>query len=306
MVDQLAQEYANQPAIFLEQDVDNTLGNRYGRWWAAFDGSSAVLPLMMVDSGNQISNGYTDFYNAYRAMVEASLARPPKADITAYYTRVGDKLEFDIHVTNESGTTLSWENSATIHAIVYEEAHVALTDRYVRAAMFEFIATPLANGDTASYTLTTEDIGGVNWDNIHSVVLVDYRPSDTSSTYDTLQAAVPEPGEFTIAPNPIIFLVDSADDSGRMIGMSMQGSDSLTWTVTNPLSWLEVTPLNGTIGNPPTVSVIEGNLASGWQQGNITVAATDGGFLNFNEVIAVKAFYGPVERVYLPVIMNEK
>lgn len=302
MVDQLAQEYANQPVIFLEQDVDNTVGSRYGRWWAAYTGTSAILPLMMVDSGNQISLGYVNFYNTYKAMVDVSLARPPKADITAYYTRVGDTLEFEVQVTNQSGTTLSWENGATVHAIVYEEAHVNLTDRFVRTAVARSISTPLPNGNIGTYTLTTGDITGVNWDNIHSVVLMDYRPSEMSAAYDTLQAAVPQLGEFTVAPNPIVFLVDSADGSGGTMTLAMQGPGSLTWTATNALAWLEVTPTSGAIVNPPIVSVVEGNLAAGWQAGSIGVTATDGGSLNFNETVTVRVFYGPVERIFLPIV----
>ncbi|MCP4363600.1 MAG: hypothetical protein GY796_36840 [Chloroflexi bacterium] len=291
-------DYAGQPVIFLEQDADNTVGSRYGRWWAAYSGTSATLPLMMVDSGNQISSGYVNFYNTYQTMVETSLARPPQADIAAYYTRVGDTLEFEVQVTNQSGVTLSWNNAATVHAIVYEEAHVNLTDRFVREAVAQSISTPLPDGDTAAYTLTTGNITRVNWDSIHSVVLVDYRPSESSGAYDTLQAVVPELGTFTITPNPLTFLVDS----GGTMTLAMQGPSSLTWTVTNSLNWLEVTPVSGAITNPPTVSVVEGNLAAGWQQGSFDVAATDGGTLNFNETVTVQAFYGAVERIFLSVV----
>jgi hypothetical protein len=303
VVDQLAEEYTGQPVIFLEQDVDNPVAPlRYYRWWSAFSGSYVILPMMMVDSGNQISNGYVNFYDTYKAMVEASLARPPKADITAYYTRIGDKLQFDITLTNQSGTTLSWDNNATVHAIVYEEAKVGLTSRYVRTAVYESISTPLANGDTAHFALTTDGINGVNWDNLHSVVLVDYQPSDLSGAYDTLQASVPEPGGFSVTPDPIIFLIDTADGSGGTVTMSLQGPSSLTWTVNNPLSWLEAMPMSGPIATPPTLSVVESNLSPGWQQGNITVSATNGASLNFQETIDVRAFYGTVEHIYLPLI----
>jgi hypothetical protein len=54
---------------------------------------------MVVDSGNRISNGYVNFYDTYKAMVDSSLAQMPQADIAAYYTRVGDKLAFDVSLT---------------------------------------------------------------------------------------------------------------------------------------------------------------------------------------------------------------
>ena len=51
MVDQLAEEYAGDPVVFIEYDVDNPPGNRVSRWWAAWgSGGSVYLPLIMVDS----------------------------------------------------------------------------------------------------------------------------------------------------------------------------------------------------------------------------------------------------------------
>jgi hypothetical protein len=60
----LAQDYAGRPVVFLEHPVDSAPPSRYGRWWAAYSSGGTVgLPLIMLDSGNQISNGWLDFYN---------------------------------------------------------------------------------------------------------------------------------------------------------------------------------------------------------------------------------------------------
>jgi hypothetical protein len=59
-ITQLANDYANLPVVFLEEDVDNPPYDRYGRWWDAYGGSSAALPMIMVNSGHQISNGPLD------------------------------------------------------------------------------------------------------------------------------------------------------------------------------------------------------------------------------------------------------
>lgn len=199
MVDQLAREYAVQPVVFLEQDLDHLLGDRYGRWWKAYGGGGSVtLPLVMVDSGNQISNGRVDFYSTYKAMVDAALARPPQAEIEFSSQRSGDTLDFNIQLTNLSGVTLSYSsNWATVHAIVYEDAHVGVTDRIVRAAVFTRISPALAHGETRTFTLRTE-LSGVDWNKIHPIVLVDYRPGGSSGAYDMLQAATEE------APAPTV------------------------------------------------------------------------------------------------------
>lgn len=148
-----------------------------------------MLPLVMVDSGHQISNGHVDYYNTYKAMVEDELVRLAQAEIEAQCQRIGDTLHFDIQLTNLSGVTLSGSsNSATVHAIVYEDAHVGVTDRIVRAAVSTSIFPALAHGETMTFTLETE-LSGVDWDKIHSVVLADYRPGGSSGAYDLLQAA---------------------------------------------------------------------------------------------------------------------
>jgi hypothetical protein len=191
VVDQLAGEYAGQPVVFLEQNVDNALGSRLNRWWAAFDWSRpTTLPLVMASSGHRISNGRVDFYNTYKAMVEAELARPPQADIQATYRRSGSKFQVEVRVKNLSGVTLSASaNSATVHVLVYEETDVGLTGRFVRAAVSTGISPGLAHGATASFNLETPALSGVNWARLHVIALVDYRPAGMSGPYDMLQAA---------------------------------------------------------------------------------------------------------------------
>jgi hypothetical protein len=143
----------------------------------------------MADSGHQISNGSVSFYNVYKGMVDVELARAAQAYIAASCRRVGDRIQISGQMTNLSGGTLSSSgNGATIHAIVYEDAHVGVTDRYVRAAPSTTIASALANGGTITFTLETTDLTGVNWDKLHTVVLADYRPAGSSGPYDMLQA----------------------------------------------------------------------------------------------------------------------
>lgn len=202
-MDKLANEYAaaGKPAVFLEQNVDSPLGNRKDIWWDAWraggGGSWASLPWMMVDSGHQISNGVVDHYNTYKAMVDAALARPPKAAIAANSQRIGNKLHFDIQLTNLSGVTLSSSNAATVYAVVYEEHTPVdpnvdhITGRIVRAVVSTGISPALANGAIGTFTLETAELSGVDWSKIHTVVFADYRPDISSRAHDMLQAASP-------------------------------------------------------------------------------------------------------------------
>ena len=83
---------------------------------------------------------------------------------------------------------MSSANSATLHVIVYEEAHVGDTDRWVRAATFRSISN-LAPDETATFSVEVSPQGVVDWDQVHSVVIADYRPGGATGAYDTLQAA---------------------------------------------------------------------------------------------------------------------
>ena len=175
--------------------MDSSLfSSRQSRWYAAYEGGDYILPFVMTDSGNAISNGYEDFVTNYSTMVDASLARPVKATLAASSQRVGDTLRFTVQLTNQSGVTLGTSNSATVWAIVYEAFTTApgaterLTKRYVRAAVPQAITTNLANGATRTFTITTPTLSGVVWANLRWIVLADYLPAGSSGAYDMLQA----------------------------------------------------------------------------------------------------------------------
>jgi hypothetical protein len=194
----LAKEYHdnNKPVLFIEQYVRAPVYPiRYYRWWAAYNESSAYYPLIMVDSGDQISTGPVDYSERFASMVDTALLRPPTCSIKATSQRIADHFHFDIQITNLSGMTLSISNSATIHAILYEinatnvvQSTAGVTGTYVRAGTSLSIYS-LENGVTDQFSLDTPDLTSVdNWQNVYSLIIVDYNPG-TKGAYDTLQVA---------------------------------------------------------------------------------------------------------------------
>jgi hypothetical protein len=280
----------------------------------------------MVSSGNQTSNGWVDFYNVYKAMVETELARPPQAEIQAYWWREGNKVGFYVQVTNLGEVTLSQAtNQATVHAIVYEDAKVGVTNRFVRAAVSTGVSYLPPNA-TATFTLETPDLlgidfgghfltyeriairdlhVGVNWDNLHFVALVDYRPSGSVGAYDMLQAAVCSPiaAPFAVQPDMFTFMVDPSDLFGPKARVNFQGPGFVNWTATTDVSWLVVTPSFGPVTQKPTISVIKEDLSTGWQHGNVTFTTTDG---FFQDQVKISVYYGEIERVYLPIVLCDQ
>ena len=159
----------------------------------------------MVDSGNQYSGGYEDFHAVYGDMVDTALTRPTQVDIQAYWWRTGDRVRFYVHATNTGSATIS---GATAHAIVYEETHVRLTDRFVRQAVAMTMEN-LAPGATVTYTLDTPDLTGVDWEQMRYIALVDQRLPGATGAYDTLQAVFAEPSnEGTPLPKTYLPLIE--------------------------------------------------------------------------------------------------
>jgi len=140
----------------------------------------------MVDSGNQFDSGDTAFAQIYSTMIDRALDRPAAARMAVQVQRNDDLIRFDVTLTNASGETLSAANDATLTALIYEEPANS-TDLPVVAAAGTAAITTLADGDTGSTSFEVAasliDPARTRW-----VVIADYRPADSDSAYDTLQA----------------------------------------------------------------------------------------------------------------------
>ncbi len=309
MVDQLAEEYAAQPVIFLEHYVYDAPAQRINRFWGAHGSNSASFPMIIVDSGQQVDDGPPpgfDFAGTYRSMVNAELARPPQAELTATYQRVADHFVFSVHVQNLSGVTLSSANRAAVHALIYEDALVGVTSRYVRTAAYLAIDSPLANEAEANYTLTTDDLVGVNWEKLHGVVMVDYRPA-SDGPYDMLQAALATdaaPPSMDVNRDAIYFLIDQANpqDGEAVLTITSTVSD-LTWTITEDIPWLLVNPTSGTAGASAQVLAVASQITPGKHTGTITVQGNSSAG-TFEKQVQVTAYLGPLYQVQLPLILK--
>jgi hypothetical protein len=173
--------------LFIDQDVDAPLGGRVDRWFQGYGLPGTVyLPLVMVDSGHDWSTGSVNYINVYSDMVDTSLPRAPKAQMTVTSIREGNLLRFNARITNNSGATLSAANNATFTALVYEEPGNSSSVPLVRAAGTTAITT-LVDGGTGDFSFEVV-IGNLNPDRTRWVVIADYRPDTSESAYDTLQA----------------------------------------------------------------------------------------------------------------------
>ena len=172
--------------IIVEHDVDATLAGRLDLWFDAYGLPGTVyLPLVMVDSGHQISNGSEDFGAVYSDMIDDALQRPAGADMAVDTERSGSVLRFDVGLVNHSGTTLSAGNEATLTALIWREPIDPNALPYVVAGGTTAI-TSLADGDTTEITFEVS-AGSLDPTSTRWVVIAHYRPG-TDATHDTLQA----------------------------------------------------------------------------------------------------------------------
>jgi hypothetical protein len=91
----------------------------------------------MADSGHQFGSGPVSYYSVYKGYLDAELARPAGAELSARASRIGNRFSVSVTLVNRSGTTLSVSNGATVHVIVYEDIKVG-----VRGARSETPSTP--------------------------------------------------------------------------------------------------------------------------------------------------------------------
>lgn len=273
--------------------MDAPLGNRISRFWAAFS-PPAYLPLVIVDSGHRISEGdQGNFTTVFGRFVDAELVRPPQAEIEAYARQVGTRMRVYARLHNTSGTTLSAPtNQAALHALVYEDKHVGVTGRIIRAAPWLDLASPLAPDGVFCATLDTDALSGVAWSALHAVVVADYTPV-SGGAFDMLQGAVARPAGLTVTPSALRVGVDSGHPADRTVPATLAGPYNLSWTAVPDVPWLVLAPDQAAIATEPVVTVAAGALALGSQEGHVTFSANSQDGMAFTQFLTVTAVLGP-------------
>ncbi len=72
---------------------------RVERFWAS-EPTAEFLPLAMVGSGYRTSSGMVDFDTEYREMIDDEFARPPRAEVSAFWRRVGSSMRVYLEIQN--------------------------------------------------------------------------------------------------------------------------------------------------------------------------------------------------------------
>ena len=155
-------------------------------------------------------------------------------------------------------------------------------------------------GGTAAFELETADLVGVNWNKLHAVAFVDYRPA--GEVYDILQAAMAIPLDFIVRPSELIFLIDPVDPVDPGASLQLRGPLDLAWSAVESLSWLFLSATTGSILESPTLSIDTGELSAGWQSGIVELSASAAGGPTYTKQVSIQIYFGQVERIFLPLM----
>lgn len=312
MIDQLAQEYSNQPVVVVDYHLDITeappLFEPPQARWDVIQATEEGLGLTwtVVDSGRLYHRGaetYEQAYTAYTTMINDALTQPATAEIYAYWWLDGSTVKITATVTNNSAITLSAENNAGVYGIVKENGvrYETHTTSQPGLAASKTPISSLAPGQTDTFEIEVPDIDPTDWDKVEIIVLVDYQTAP-GEHYDQLQAAI-APKALDIQPNLHTWFLDDGDTLVPGFSSTVLGNAGLAWIASSDQTWLTLDKSSGVVGDSLGMITAGENLIPGWN--TAIVAITDNSATYSANVIVniYKASPGEViNRIYLPVV----
>lgn len=267
-------------AVVLEYPVDSFPQGRLDRFWAAYAGPSPYLPIAVVGSGYDVCQGPVDYATRYRQMLEAELARPPRAAIQAWSRPWENGLQVFATVRNLDAITLRTSTRPTLWLVAWEDGRIGLTKTFVRATASRALAADIPPGGTATFTLEVPSLGTANRQRVRAAVLLDELLAG-SSRYDLLQSVVAQPAGISVTPAAV-----TLGPSARETLVTLEGPHVLTWSAISDVSWLEVTPASGTVPGGATIRLV-GSPAAG-SIGTVRFSASGEG-MDFSTTVTVTA-----------------
>ena len=271
-------------AVLLEYDYDRFRDGRQLRFWAT-GVSAQYLPLVMVGSGYRTSSGLVDYARVYAEMVDSELARPPRAEVTAYWRRSGDLLRSYVAVRNTGDDALLLDEQAAVWVIVYENAPVGVSNTWVRSATRWRLDSDLAPGEIATAVIDAPGSTVEDWGRVAELALVEDQPGG-DGRYDMLQAAEAAPASLTVAPTQL-----RLTRMASTAKLALEGPHVLEWSATTDVRWLEVTSSHGFLPGTVTVVLRPELRPPSATKGNVFIDAV-GDSMAFSALVEVSAGIG--------------
>ena len=311
MIDQLAQEYTNQPVVIVDYHFsidDPPLFLPPQARWDVIQASAEGLGLTwtVVDSGRLYHRGAEtteEAYTAYTTMINDALTQPATAEIHAFWWLDGSTVKIMATVTNNSTITLSTDNNAGVYGIIKEDGvrYETHTTEHPGLNATKTAITSLAPGETVTFEIEVPDINPTDWDKVQVIALVDYQTAP-GEHYDQLQAAIATQALYA-QPNLHTWFLDDGETIVPEFSSTVLGNAGLIWTGVSDQPWLTLDPTSGVVGNSLGITTAGEDLLLGWNTAIVTITDNSATYSTHVIVNIYKASPGEViNRIYLPVV----
>jgi len=247
-------------------------------------GGGIYVPEGMIDSAHEFETGAdSSTYGIYKGMIDRSQVRTPSATINATYARTDNTVTIKATVTNLSTLTLSVQNKAAVQAIVYEDYRASKTAHAGRGSAKTDISY-LRPGRTETFMITVSLTNVVNYDNLHYLVVVDYKTTGThtNGVYDQLQAAIAVPGEvnppvaFNVSPSSFTYDIKTGDTTMPSDVINITGDPGQSWTASVDHDFVLINPTEGEVPDSMNITIDKTKLVMGTQTALILISDTAG------------------------------
>lgn len=238
------------------------------------------MPEAMIDSAHEYETGAdSSTYGIYKGMVDRSLARAASVAITATYARTGNTVTIKATVTNLSSITLSVQNKAAVQAIVYEDYRASKTNHAGRGSAKTDISY-LRPGRSETFMITVNLSNVVDYNELHYIVLVDYKTSGTKANgvYDQLQAVIATQGDvnppiaFNVSPSSFSFSLKTGDATMPSEQINITGDPGQSWTASVDHDFVQISPTEGSVPGVINMTIDKSKLVLGNQSALILIA----------------------------------
>ncbi|MCC7019979.1 MAG: hypothetical protein IT332_09500 [Ardenticatenales bacterium] len=194
------------PVAMFEYDVDAKytgalapMAARKNRYWAS--GGDGNLPLVLLNSGREVTSGSQEFKKKYGQMIAAAAKEPAAAEVKAWAKRSAlDRYRVQVDVTNVGSTVLDpfGERPAMVVAFLVEDRKVVHMSNTARGVVTIDLPDELKPGQTVQVEGELAAEQGTNFNKVKVVAVVEYGDEDgwdiaggTWSTMGERPAAVP-------------------------------------------------------------------------------------------------------------------
>lgn len=170
----------HKPVAMFEYNADAQvdIGRRKARFWANVGTSSLTLPMVMVNSGRELTYGsHDDYKKKYGGMIGMAMAERPTAEVKSWYKRAGlDTIHVQVDVKNIGSVALDpyADKPAQVVLFLVEDIELVHMTKTARAVAYVELPDELKPGDSIELEGDLTGEKGTNYNKSKVVAVLEY------------------------------------------------------------------------------------------------------------------------------------